>query len=840
MTRGELRIYLGAAPGVGKTHRMLEEAHRRRARGEDVVVGLVEPRGRADVAALAAGLETVPRRTVRHLGSAYEEMDLAAVLARSPRVVLVDDLAHTNAPGSGHQARRQDIDTLLDAGIDVVSTVDIRHMESLSDVVRHITGAAPGAVVPDSWVRQADQIELVDAAPEALRHRSAQGRGDGHAETGPVPGGGVRPGDLIALRELALLWLADQVDGQLDRYRDENGAAAGWRARERVVVALAGGPEGDVLVRRAARVAARSKGADLMAVHVADGRGLAEADPAVLARQRVLVEDLGGTFHHVLGNDVPTALIEFARGVNATQLVLGASRRSRLAHVFSPGVGVTTLALSGSIDVHLIAHEGVRASAGPRPRGALSLRRRITGFALALAALPLLALGVGLPHDENVFPSGLLLVLALVTTTSLVGGMWPALLAAVAGFLTMNFLYTEPYRTLGIDDPFNMLALAVFLVVAVSVSVVVDKAARRTREAALASAEAGTLAAVAGHVLSGSRPLEALLEQLRETFALDSVALLERRPGTPAGPDHRQDPNLWTVAASVGERPGLAPGDGDVDVPIDDSLALVLSGRRPEAADRRIIEAFAAQSALALRQGRLADEAAAAKPLAEADRMRTALLAAVSHDLRAPLASAKASVTSLRSREVSFGPEDQEALLATADESLDRLTALVSDLLDMSRLQAGVMGVRAVDLPLRESVLRVLDQLGPRGRPVRVDLPEDLAPVRADPGLLERVLANVVDNALRFSPPDRPPTVTAAATGTGLEIRIIDHGPGVPESGHGRMFVPFQRLGDTDHDTGLGLGLALSRGLVQAMDGTMEPDTTPGGGLTMRVTLPRA
>ncbi|GAB2495781.1 sensor histidine kinase [Nocardiopsis aegyptia] len=840
MTRGELRVYLGAAPGVGKTHRMLEEAHRRRARGEDVVVGVVEPRGRPDTAALAAGLETVPLRTVRHLGTAREEMDLAAVLARSPRVVLVDELAHANAPGAGHHHRRQDIDTLLDAGISVVSAVDIQHMESLSDVVRRITGAAPVETVPDSWVRRADQIELVDAAPEALRHRCAHGGAHGPAGIGTGPGDGLRAGDLTALRELALLWLADQVEGRLDRYRDEHGVSVAWQARERVVVALAGGPEGDALVRRAARVAARSKGADLMAVHVADGRGLAEADPAVLARQRVLVEDLGGTFHHVLGDDVPTALIEFARGVNATQLVLGAGRRSRLAHVFSPGVGVSTLALSGSIDVHLIAHEGVGARTGPRPRGALSRRRRIAGFALTLAALPLLALGVGLPHDENTFPSGLLLVLALVTITSLVGGMWPALLAAVVGFLTMNFLYTEPYRTLDIDDPFKVLALVVFLVVAVSVSVVVDQAARRTREAALAGAEARTLAAVAGTVLSGSRPLEALLEQLRETFALDSVALLERRPGTLPGPDHRQDPGLWTVAASVGEHPARAPGDGDVDVPIDDSLALVLGGRRPEAGDRRIIEAFAAQSALALRQGRLADEAAAARPLAEADRMRTALLAAVSHDLRAPLASAKASVTSLRSREVSFGPEDQEALLATADESLDRLTALVSDLLDMSRLQAGVLGVTTTDLPLRESVLRVLDQLGPRGRAVRVELPEDLAPVRADPGLLERVLANVVDNALRFSPPDRPPTVTASAAGTRVEIRIVDHGPGVPESGHGRMFVPFQRLGDTDHDTGLGLGLALSRGLVQAMDGTMEPDTTPGGGLTMRVTLPAA
>jgi two-component system sensor histidine kinase KdpD len=278
---------------------------------------------------------------------------------------------------------------------------------------------------------------------------------------------------------------------------------------------------------------------------------------------------------------------------------------------------------------------------------------------------------------------------------------------------------------------------------------------------------------------------------------------------------------------------------------VDDTLALVLCGRRPDAGDRRIIEAFAARAALALRQGRLADEAATAKPLAEADRMRTALLAAVSHDLRAPLASAKASVTSLRSEEVSFGPEDQAVLLATADESLDRLADLVADLLDMSRLQAGVMGVSATDLPLRESVFRVLGHLGERGRRVRVELPEDglesVPPVLADPGLLERVLANLLDNALRFSPSDAPPTVAARRTGDErVEVRVVDHGPGVSAAEQERMFVPFQRLGDTDNETGLGLGLALSKGLVEAMGGTLEPDTTPGGGLTMRITLPVA
>ncbi|MCY9784934.1 DUF4118 domain-containing protein [Nocardiopsis sp. EMB25] len=844
MERGRLRIYLGAAPGVGKTCRMLEEAHRRLGRGTDVVVGFVETHGRVTTAAMLEGLEVVARRTVTHRGGASEEMDLDAVLERAPQVVLVDDLAHTNVPGGAHTKRWQDVQTLLDAGITVLSTVDVQHLESLNDVVARITGVTQHETVPDAWVRQAGQIELVDMTPEALRRRMAHGNVYGPEGIDAALGGYFRVGNLTALRELALLWLADRVDAELGRYRDEHDVATTWEARERVVVALTGGPEGETLIRRATRIAARSKGADLMAVHVARGDGLGGTDPSRLARQRVLVEDLGGTYHQVLGEDVPTALIEFARAVNATQLVLGASRRGRVAHMISPGVGVTTAAVSGSIDVHLVAHDGTNTGrrSDPAP-GALSRRRRLAGFALALTVLPLVVFGIGLPRDESSFPSGVLLVLATVTTTSLVGGMRPAVATALGGFLLLNFLYTEPYRTFAIGSPQHLLALVVFLVVAVSVSVVVDRSARRTRQAAQAGAEARTLAAVAGAVLRGSRPLEALLEQLQETFSLTSVALVERSPGAPAapaGPDHRTDPDLWTVVAAVGNPPSPAPGGCDVDVPIDDSLALALHGRRLAAGDRRIVEAFAAQAALALRQGRLADEAAAARPLAEADRMRTALLAAVSHDLRAPLASAKASVTSLRSTEVSFGPEDRAELLATADESLDLLTALVADLLDMSRLQAGVMGVSATELPLKESVLRALDELGEGGRSVRVDVPAELPLVTADPGLLERVLVNVVGNALRFSPPDAPPTVTAAAFEDGVRVRIVDHGPGVPEQEMGHMFVPFQRLGDTEHDAGLGLGLALSRGLVEAMGGAMVPETTPGGGLTMGLTLPSA
>jgi two-component system sensor histidine kinase KdpD len=456
----------------------------------------------------------------------------------------------------------------------------------------------------------------------------------------------------------------------------------------------------------------------------------------------------------------------------------------------------------------------------------LSRRRRLAGFALAAGGLPLLtvaahAAGLGLDDD-------IVLFLAAVVGVALVGGLWPALLAAVGGFLLLNYFFTPPLHTLAIGTADNLVALAVFVVVALAVSWVVDLAARRTRQAAEAATEAHTLAEVAGGVLRGADPLQALLEQLRDTFGLDAVTLLD-------GP---------TPVASVGTDPAVrdpaddargsgSHGDGthELVVAADVTLSLVLRGRALGEADRRIVRAFAAQAAVALRQQRLA-------AAAEGDRVRTALLAAVSHDLRTPLASAKAAVTSLRSPEVEFDAVDREELLATAEESLDRLTRLVANLLDMSRLQAGALGMTPVDVGIEEVVPRALDELGPAGRRMVVHLPDDLPAVRADPGLLDRVLVNLAGNALRFSPADRPPAITGSSRGGRVEVRVVDHGPGIPPEQWERVFQPFQRLGDRDNHTGVGLGLALSRGLTEAMGGSLRPEATPGGGVTMVLALP--
>jgi two-component system sensor histidine kinase KdpD len=840
MPQGQLRVYLGAAPGVGKTYRMLEEGQRRRERGTDVVIGFVETHGRKHTEALVEGLEVVPRRTISYRGATFTEMDVQAILARAPEVVLVDEMAHTNVPGSRHAKRWQDIQDLLDAGLVVITTVNIQHLESINDVVAQITGVPQRETVPDEIVRRADQIELVDMTPEALRRRMAHGNIYQVEKIDAALGNYFRVGNLTALRELALLWLADKVEEQLDRYRAENRISATWETRERVVVALTGGPEGDTLIRRAARIADRTKGADLMAVHVARNDGLAGgADTALLAQQRTLVENLGGTYHQVVGTDVATGLLDFARGVNATQLVLGASRRGKLAQLLSPGVGVTTTAESGSIDVHLVSHEQVRRGRRRiRSGSSLSWQRRMVGFGLAAFGLPLLTFALANYRGSLSLPSDILLFLGWVVVVALAGGLYPALTAAVVGFLLLNYYFTPPLYEFTVAERENILALVVFLAVAVAVSVTVDQAARRTREAASAAAEAETLSTLAGSVLRGSRPLPALLDQLRETFGFSGVTLLQRRPDAVAATQMHNDPATWQVAAAVGDRPCTSPDQGEVEIPIDEDLLLVLSGHTLAAADRRVVQAFAAQAAIALRQENLAEQAASAKLLAEADRLRTALLSAVSHDLRTPLASAKAAVSSLRAEDVAFSDHDRAELLATADESLDRLIRLVENLLDMSRLQAGVIGASPQAISAAEAVAKAVDLFGPAGQAIAIQIPDELVEILVDPGLLERILANLLSNALRHSPADQPPQVIVSEHVGQVEVRVVDHGPGIPSVDWDRVFQPFQRLGDRDNESGVGLGLALSRGLTEAMGGTLTPDHTPGGGLTMILRLP--
>ncbi|WP_098009590.1 sensor histidine kinase KdpD [Streptomyces sp. sk226] len=831
MGRGTLRIYLGAAPGVGKTYAMLSEAHRRVERGTDCVVALVEHHDRPRTEVLLHGLEQVRRSEISYRSAVFTEMDVDAVLERAPAVALVDELAHTNVPGSRNAKRWQDVEELLKAGIDVISTVNIQHLESLGDVVESITGVRQRETVPDEVVRRADQIELVDMSPQALRRRMAHGNIYQPDKMDAALSNYFRPGNLTALRELALLWVADRVDEYLQQYRGEHNIRTTWQARERIVVGLTGGPEGRTLIRRASRMAAKGSGSEILAVYIARSDGLTSASPKELTVQRTLVEDLGGSFHHVIGDDIPAALLEFARGVNATQIVLGSSRRKTWQYVYGPGVGATVARESGpDLDVHIVTHEEVAKGRGlPMARGArLGRARIIWGWLVGVVGPLLLAVVLRTMEDAPGLANDVLLFLFLTVAAALLGGLRPALASATVGCMLLNYWFTPPTHTWTVQDPENLVAIVIFFAVAVAVSSVVDLAARRTHQAARLRAESEILSFLAGSVLRGETALDALLERVRETFAMESVALLERS----------SDVEPWTRAGAVGPAPVSRPDDADVDMPVGDNLALALSGRVLPAEDRRVLGAFAAQAAVVLDRQRLVGEAERARRLAEGNRIRTALLAAVSHDLRTPLAAIKAAVSSLRSDDVAWSDEDEAELLEGIEDGADRLDHLVGNLLDMSRLQTGTVTPLIREIDLDEVVPMALGGV-PEGS-VELDIPETLPMVAVDPGLLERVVANIVENAVKYNPGREPVAVAASALGGRVELRVVDRGRGVPDEAKDRIFEPFQRYGDAPRGSGVGLGLAVSRGFAEAMGGTLDAEDTPGGGLTMVLTLAAA
>ncbi|RAJ42278.1 two-component system sensor histidine kinase KdpD [Kitasatospora sp. SolWspMP-SS2h] len=852
--RGRLRVYLGAAPGVGKTYRMLDEAHRRRERGTDVVVGWLDTHDRPRTARLLDGLERLPPAVRRHRGAEFAELDLDALLARRPELALVDELAHTNVPGGRHAKRWQDVEDLLAAGIDVVTTVNIQHLESLNDVVQQITGVPQRETVPDAVVRRADQIELVDMAPQALRRRLAHGNVYRAEQVDAALAHYFRVGNLTALRELALLWLADRVDEGLRDYRAAHRIDRVWETRERVVAALTGGPEGVTLIRRAARIADRAAGGGLLAVHVTRSDGLAGASPARLAEQRQLVESLGGSYHVVVGDDIPAALLAFARARDATQLVLGTSRRGRTARFLTgPGIGETTVARSAGIDVHLVPHAFTGRGRLPALGRRHSRRRTLTGYAAGLAVPALLTAGLARAHTAlNLTTDALALQLGVVAV-ALLGGALSALLASLTAALLLNYYFIPPVHTFTIGEANNLIALAVFAAVALCVSTVVDHAGRQTARAARATAEAETLSTLAGSVLRGTDAVPDLLERARTSFGLDSAALLDRATGEvlaraddAATDDAAADGTAvpGTVAVPDAAAPGTAAEATEFGVGAD--AVLVLTGRRLPDTDQRVLAAFGAHLAAALERDRLATAAAELEPIRAADRMRTALLTAVGHDLRTPLAAALASVGSLRSPDVDFSAADRAELLDLADESLHRLARLVDDLLDLSRLRAGALTAHLRPTRLDEVLPAALDALAEPGAaapvtatPVTAAI-EGVPPVLADPPLLARVLGNVIANALRHTPPGVPVLVAASSHADQVEIRVVDRGPGIPPADRDRVFLPFQRLGDTDNTTGTGLGLALSRGLTEAMGGTLDLEDTPGGGTTVLLTLPAA
>ncbi|MBS4103065.1 ATP-binding protein [Tsukamurella paurometabola] len=845
MPKGQLRVYLGAAPGVGKTYAMLTEGARRASRGTSVVVGYVETHGRPQTEAQVQGLRVIPRRRVEYRGAVLEEMDVDAVIAAHPTVVLVDELAHTNAPGSKNSKRWQDIAELLDAGITVITTVNIQHLESLGDVVESITGVRQRETIPDTVVRRAEQVQLVDMTPEALRRRMAHGNIYHPSKVDAALSHFFRVGNLTALRELALLWLADRVDERLEQYRSEQGISAAWPTRDRTVVALTGGPEGGTLLRRGARIAARGAGGELRAVYVARSDGLSGASPAALTQLRQLTESLGGTFQIVTGDDVAAAILQYATSVNASRIILGKSRHRALTSLVRWPVSDAVIEGSGDIDVQVVTHERAAGAGrrrllpridGPDP-ALLGRRRTVAGWVLAIAGPVILTALLAQTRQWHSLPTELMLFLMLTVAVALVGGIRPAVPAALLGSVLLNYYFAPPLYTFTVASGENVFAVAMFVLTAIAVASVVSLAARQTARAARARAEADVLSGLADTLLaaeSADEEIPALLDEAIVTFGLRGASLLRR--------DDADSP--WQLVAGRRESP-LTPEDGTDAAMVGDTVALVVDGDRLSASEHGLLVAFAAHAAARLDREALSAEAKQARALAEGNRARTALLSAVSHDLRTPLAGIKAAVSSLRSDDVEWSDEDEAELLATIEESADRLDSLVGNLLDMSRLQSDSLTLLTREVGIEEVLPAIWTALPD------ADLAFDFAcddtdatpTALADPGLLERVLANLVENAVRHS---RGGPVTVGVSGVHtpdgdrLQVHVRDHGPGVPQEQREAMFKPFQRMGDAPAGNGIGLGLAVARGLTEAMGGTLTAEDTPGGGLTMIVDLPAA
>jgi two-component system sensor histidine kinase KdpD len=796
-----------------------------------VVVGILDDTGRKGIATLAANLESTPATGGPATGSATDghdrvaELDVKVLRERRPQVVLVDDLAHRI---DEHRGRWDDVEELLADGIDVITTVNISNLESMHDIVAAITGSPSSETVPDSVVRGADQIELVDMSPEALRRRLAHGHVYPPDRVDTALANLFRPEVLGKLRQLSLLWLADRVEEQIERQllSDDPDDARG--VRERVVVAL-GGQGGDHLVRRAARIAGRT-GAHLVGVHVVSPGKPPGRD---LERQRGLLVGLGGVYREIVGDNVAEALSAFARVEQATQLVIGAvPLKVGISNTSSTPVSISDELIDriGAVDLHIVATEivdqPVQQLASGRPSPARPMRLRRAAWVLGILGLPLLTATLVAVRRHVSVGSALMFDLCLVMAVAALGGLRAGLVASVGAFALTNWFLTPPLHTVTVRETENVVALTVFVLVTVVVSFLVDRAARRSREAASARAEAAALARSAATLVGAHDPLPDLLEQLRATFGLASASVFELT-----------DQGWWPTHVS-GHPEILEPTDGtSIDISADGKLRLVVSTNALRPEQLEVLRAFADQLAMAVEARRLRVDAANADLLAEANALRAALLQAVSHDFRTPLSTIKASASGLLHTDAAFSEADRRLLLVDIDEAADRLDRMVRDLLDMSRLQVGALDLTLRSVALEETVAAALAGLAVSQGRVEVEVPDSLPTVLADGALLERAVANLVSNAVAWSPVGSAVKVQAGQIGSSIDLRIVDRGPGIPLDDRERIFLPFQRLGDRSNDAGVGLGLAIAKGFIEAMGARLSLDDTPGGGLTMTIRL---
>lgn len=864
--RGRLKIFLGYVAGVGKTYAMLEAAHQRQAEGVDVVIGYIETHGRAETEELVDGLELIPRRQVEYRGVILPEMDVDNVLARRPQLALVDELAHTNAPGSRHAKRYQDVEELLAAGLDVYTTLNIQHLESLNDVVAQITEVTVRETVPDRLLDEANKIELVDLPPDELMQRLKEGKVYVPDQAARASERFFRPGNLTALREMTLRQAAARIDEQMRAYMRTRAIPGPWPAGERLLVCVSPSPFSERLVRAARRLA-DPLNAKWYALYVEtpEHAQLKEADRDRIARTLRLAEELGGKALSRPGHHVAETIVDYARRHNVTKIIAGKPVRPGWFGLLRPSLVDQIIEQSGHIDVYVISSA---AEATP-PLTAATLQPH-RPWHRYLQSIGWVAGTTLLNEFFRTFISPTNLVMLYLLTVVIVAlrlGRGPAIMASVLSVLAFDFFFVPPRLTFAVSDTQYLLTFASLFVVALVISTMASQARDQAEAARRRAAQTSTLYALSRELASAvglEAIMQAVITHVGETFDREVAIflpegerLVARAVSAGFGLDEdKQAVAVWafqhgqpagrgtdTLSAADARYLPLQTARGVVGVL---ALKLARSGLNSTPEQRRMMEAFASQTALAIERAQLAETAREAQLLQETEKLQTALFNSISHDLRTPLASITGSLSSLLDDSLDLAA--QRELLKTALEEAQRLNWLVGDLLDMSRLEAGALKVSRQPCDIQDVLGAALQQLDSvlADRPVNIKLPANLPLVPLDFVLVVQALVNVLDNAAKYSPPTSAIDIQVAATGKGLQIQIGDRGVGIPPEDLTRVFNKFYRgqrsisagREGSDLPPGTGLGLSISRGLIEAHGGKIWAENRSGGGTSMTLKFP--
>jgi two-component system, OmpR family, sensor histidine kinase KdpD len=847
-TRGRFKLFLGAAPGVGKTYEMLRVGQAKLTEGIDAVIGVVETHGRTETAALVEAFEVLPRRKLNYKGRDGEEMDLDAILKRRPQLVLIDELAHTNAEGSRHPKRYLDVQEVLAAGIDVYSTMNVQHLESLNDVVAKITRIRVRETVPDNILELADEIEVVDLTPEALIDRLNEGKVYVRDQAQRALKHYFSLGNLTALRELALRATAQRVDNQMLQYMQRHAIVGPWGASERLLVCVGEDPRSAELLRYASRVAERLK-AKWTALYIEGPRHavMSEAGRDGIAETLRTAERLGGEAITIPGDRIADSVLAYAKANNFTHIVIGKSERSRWFEIVHGSIVDQLVRNSGTISVHVISGE-------PEPprTDRVSLQTQAPSTAvdpfayLASALMVGVAVGVSYLIDRLVaLPNLSLVFLTAVLFSALRYGLWPSIMASLLSVAAYNFFFLPPLYTFTIADPANVLALVFFLMAALVVSNLTAQKQRQTQSMASRAKTTAELYAFSRKV-AGIGSLEDLMwvvtYQIAAMLSCDVVVLLPGPDGLQVQAGYPPEDTLdaadmaaaqwtWTRNHAAGRGSDTLPGGKRLFLPIQTQRGAIgvvgINRERPALLspdERRLLDALLDQAAVAIERVRLADDVDQVRLQAETERLRNALLTSVSHDLRTPLATIIGALTSLRSFGESYDPQTRSELVASAQDEAERLNRFVGNLLDMTRLESGGVGVKLESIDVGDAIGVALNRARPllTDHTTEIELATDLPMVRADFVLLEQVVFNLIDNAAKYTPAGTTIRIAADIEDGDAVITVTDEGKGIPPDSLEAVFNKFTRLQVGDRArAGTGLGLPICRGFVQAMGGTI-------------------